>query len=66
MDEGIWYDDGCGFTGTAEEVDKHIIEEMMDNTGQSKAIEQIRCWGRSRVEDSIKVMLDKKAKLLDS
>jgi hypothetical protein len=49
--ESIWKDDGCGFEGTADEVDKHIIEINQSANGQILPIEQIRCWGRTRVEE---------------
>lgn len=37
--------DGCGLTGTLEEVEKHIYEDVKDAEGNLKQPSEIRCWG---------------------
>lgn len=49
-----WKCDGpnCGFTGSAEEVDRHIEEGSLDVFAKYKEPKDINCWGRELVEEA--------------
>lgn len=47
-----WKCDGkdCKVTGTLAEVDKHIIDNMYNENGEMKSVDEIKCWGAVGVE----------------
>jgi hypothetical protein len=49
---GQWECDGidCGFTGTMEEVDRHINEQVIDFNDD---LTKIRCWGSMEVGSQV-------------
>lgn len=49
-----WKCAGCTITGTAEEVDKHILDDAYPG-GVLLPIEQIVCWGSTKVVDYTEV-----------
>jgi hypothetical protein len=55
LDEGEWYCDGDDhvFRGTAQEVDKHILNQNLD------LIAQIKCWGRIKKGSEAEKLFDK-------
>jgi hypothetical protein len=53
VNEGLWECDGCGFIGTYDEVDTHIVTVNTLPDGTLKDPSDVTCWGSMKIGSDV-------------